>query len=105
MLPRLTFGPDFWTGQLEERAAEAGCDPGLPVRFDLRLDVLREVAGAPAELDDVDVARGRRQHILDLAEAESLIEHVSEALFPRLGGAPGKRQEATHALTLQRNSS
>ena len=63
--------------RLEERSAD---HDGLPAQHvELCAQVRRDVGGAPAELDDVDVVARRLEHVLPRMRAEALVDHVSQA--------------------------
>src|SRR6266540_2032796 len=74
---------------LEERSPTDDGRVERAVERDLLLEVVRDVARAPAELDDVDVAPGRVEHALDLAQVHALVDHVRQAFGPRLAGPRG----------------
>src|SRR6266508_3847269 len=79
--------------RLEERsAADDGHVEGA-VERDLVLEVARDVRGAPAELDDVDVVAGRPEEALDVDEVEALVDDVCEPLRARLRGTRGQVEE------------
>src|SRR5690348_15402427 len=66
---------------LEERAAD---DDGLAAQdVELAAQVLRDVRGPPAELDDVDVVAGDLEHVFPSARAEALVEDVRQAAVTR----------------------
>ena len=69
---------------LEERPAADDGRRERAVERDLLLEVVRDVARAPAELDDVDVLAGRVEEPLDLAEVQALVHDVREAALARL---------------------
>ena len=69
---------------LEERAAADDRRRERAVERDLLLEVVRDVARAPAELDDVDVLAGGVEEALDLAEVQALVHDVREATLARL---------------------
>ncbi len=54
------------------------------VERDLLLEVVRDVARAPAELHDVDVLARGVEHALDLAEVQALVDDVRQAPRARL---------------------
>ena len=62
---------------LEERPADH--DGLVAQHVELALEVVRDVRGAPAELDDRDVIAGDLEHVLPRARAEALVDHVREA--------------------------
>src|SRR5919201_300979 len=59
---------------LEERAAAHDRRVERAVERDLLLEVVRDVPGAPAELDDVHVLPGGVEEALDLAQIQSLVD-------------------------------
>ncbi len=62
---------------LEERPAD---HHGLVAQhLELALEIVRDVRGAPAELDDRDVIAGDLEHVLPRARAEALVDHVRQA--------------------------
>ncbi len=62
---------------LEERPADH--HRLLAQHLELALEVRRDVRGAPAELDDVDVDARGLEHVLPPARAEALVDHVGQA--------------------------
>jgi hypothetical protein len=83
--------------RLEERpAADDGHVEGA-VERDLVLEVARDIRGAPAELDDVDVVAGRPEEALDVDKIEALVDDVGEALRARLRGTRGQVEEVLGA--------
>ena len=80
---RLEQGPAADDGRLE-RAVER----------DLLLEVVRDVPGAPAELDDVDEVPCGVEEPFDLAEVQSLVDDVRESAATRLRGPYGNAQES-----------
>ena len=81
--------------RLEERAAADDGRLERAVERDLLLEVVRDVARAPAELDDVDELAGGVEEALDVAEVETLVDDVREA---DLAGLPGPRRDAEEAV-------
>src|SRR5581483_7654237 len=82
--------------RLEQRAAADDGRLEGAVERDLLLEVVRDVARAPAELDDVDeVARGVEE-ALDLAEVEALVHDMGQAGVARLARPRGHLQESIH---------
>src|SRR4051812_28705875 len=79
---------------LEERSAADDRRVERTVERDLLLEVVRDVARAPAELDDVDELAADVEHALDVAEIEPLVHHVREADVARLAGTRGNIEEA-----------
>src|SRR3954451_14598498 len=79
---------------LEERAAADDRRLEVAVERDLLLEVVRDVARAPAELDDVDELAADVEHPLDVAQVEALVHHVREADVARLSGARGDVEES-----------
>src|SRR6476619_584511 len=61
---------------LEEGPADH--DGLSPQDVELRAQVGRDVGGAPAELDDVDVVARRLEHVLPRTRAEALVDHVGQ---------------------------
>src|SRR5215471_17140961 len=59
--------------RLEKRAAADDRRLEMSVERDLFLEVVRDVAGAPAELDDVDEGAGCVEQPFDLAQVETLV--------------------------------
>ena len=82
---------------LEERAAADDRRLERPVEGDLLLEVVRDVRGTPAELDDVDVLAGGVEEALDLAQVETLVDDVGQALAARLARARGQVEESVKA--------
>ena len=78
----------------EERPAAHDRRLERAVERNLLLEVVRDVARAPAELDDVDEFAADVEHALDLAEVQTLVHHVREPLGARLAGAPGQVEKA-----------
>src|SRR5207247_10630719 len=78
---------------LEERAAADDGRLERAVERDLLLEVARDVRGAPAELDDVDVVAGRVEEALDVAQIEALVDDVGETRVARLRCARGQVEE------------
>ena len=79
--------------RLEERAAAHDRRRERAVERDLLLEVVRDVARAPAELDDVDVLAGGVEEALDLAQVQALVDDVREPALARLALARGDVQE------------
>src|SRR6266540_1258227 len=79
--------------RLEERSAADDGHVDGAVERDLVLEVARDVRGAPAELDDVDVVAGRPEEALDVDEVEALVDDVCEPLRARLRGTRGQVEE------------
>ena len=79
---------------LEERAAADDRRLERAVERDLLLEVVRDVARAPAELDDVDELAADVEHAFDLAEVHPLVHHVREPFGARLAGARGQVEES-----------
>src|ERR671934_38404 len=75
---------------LEQRAAAHDRCLEVAVQGDLLLEVVGDVRGAPAELDDVDVAAGSVEEALDLTQIQPLVDHVRQALGARLSGTQGQ---------------
>src|SRR5262249_45441006 len=72
---------------LEERAAAHDRRLEVAVERDLLLEVVGDVARAPAELDDVDELACGVEESLDVAHVQALVDHVREPLRARLAGA------------------
>src|SRR5205807_4457014 len=79
---------------LEQRPAADDRRLEVAVERDLLLEVVRDVARAPAELDDVDELAADVEHPLDVAQVEALVHHVREADVARLAGPRGHIQES-----------
>src|ERR1700693_1015940 len=79
---------------LEERSAAHDRRLEGAVERDLLLEVVRDVARPPAELDDVDELAADVEHALDLAEIHPLVHDVREPLDSRLAGPPGQVEKA-----------
>src|SRR5581483_1476257 len=79
---------------LEERPAADDRRLERAVERDLLLEVVRDVARAPAELDDVDELTGCVEEALDVPEVQPLVDDVGEPLVPRLALAPRHAEEA-----------
>ena len=77
---------------LEQRPATDDRCIEAPVERDLLLEVVRDVARAPAELDDVDEVAGGVEHPLDVADVQTLVHHVGETVLPGLTGTGGNAQ-------------
>ena len=75
--------------RLEERATAHDRRVERPVERDLLLEVVRDVGGAPAELDDVDEGARGVEEALDVADVQPLVDHVREALDPGLARPGG----------------
>src|SRR5205814_2141802 len=71
---------------LEESAAADDRRLERAVERDLLLEVVRDVAGAPAELHDVDELSGRVEQALYVADVQPLVEHMGETFAARLAG-------------------
>src|SRR5215213_277023 len=69
---------------LEERPAADDRRPERPVERDLLLEVVRDVARAPAELDDVDELARSVEEALDVTEVQALVHDVRESTVARL---------------------
>ena len=80
---------------LEQRPAADDRRLERPVERDLLLEVVRDVARAPAELDDVDELPRRVEQALDVAQVEALVHDVGETDLARL---PGTRRDAEEAV-------
>jgi hypothetical protein len=61
----------------------------MAVERDLLLEVVRDVARAPAELDDVDELAGGVEQALDLPQVQALVDDVREPGLARLGRPRG----------------
>src|SRR3954453_14998278 len=83
--------------RLEERAPADDRRLERAVEPDLLLEVVGDVRGAPPELDEVDVAAGRVEHALDLAQVHALVDHVRQALDPRFPRARREVEESVKA--------
>src|SRR5205823_12970529 len=79
---------------LEEGAAAHHRRVERAVERDLLLEVVRDVARAPTELDDVDELAADVEHALDLAEVHALVHHVGETFGARLAGALRQVEES-----------
>ena len=73
--------------RLEERAAADDGRLEVSIKRNLLLEVVRDVARAPAELDDVDEGAGGVEETFDLAQVQPLVDDVGE---PGLRGFPGR---------------
>src|SRR4051812_24625687 len=89
--------------RLEERPAAHDRRLEVAIERDLLLEVVRDVAGAPAELDDVDVGARGIEEPLDLAQVEALVDDVREPGAPRLAGPLGQSQESVFKARHRRN--
>src|SRR5262249_35699587 len=69
---------------LEERPAADDRRREGAVERDLLLEVVRDVARPPAELDDVHVLARGVEEALDLAEVQALVDDVRESALARL---------------------
>src|SRR5579862_6807360 len=78
----------------EERPAADDRRLEVPVERDLLLEVVRDVARAPAELHDVHELTGGVEHPLDVAGVEAFVDDVRQAFLTRLARALGEPQEA-----------
>src|SRR5213593_547617 len=78
---------------LEERPAAHDRRLERAVERDLLLEVVRDVARAPAELDDVDELAADVEHAFDLTEVQPLVHDVREPFGARLAGPPGQVEE------------
>src|SRR3954451_17866944 len=79
---------------LEERAAADDRRLERTVERDLLLEVVRDVARAPAELDDVDELAAGVEHALDVAQVQALVHDVRQAFGAGFARALGEVQEA-----------
>src|SRR5262249_52488270 len=86
--------PSARVDDLEERPPADDRRVEGPVERDLLLEIVRDVCGAPAELDDVDERAGSVEEALDVADVEPLVDHVREALDPGLARPGGQVEEA-----------
>src|SRR5262249_13103368 len=77
---------------LEERATADDGRLKVTVERDLLLEVVRDVAGAPAELDDVDEGARGVEEPLDLAEVQTLVDDMREPAAARLA-RPGRHSQ------------
>src|SRR5579859_212047 len=75
--------------RLEEGAAADDRRVEVPVERDLLLEVVRDIARAPAELDDVHVCPGGVEEPLDLPQVQALVDDVGQARFARLARPRG----------------
>jgi len=75
--------------RFEQRAAAHDGRLEVAVERDLLLEIVRDVARAPAELDDVDELAADVEHPLDVSQVEALVHHVREADVARLAGRAG----------------
>src|SRR5262249_41140945 len=83
-------------GELGERAAEDDRDVVGAVARELRLEVLGDQRGAPAELDDVDRGARDLHQPVDLGAGQALVEDVGEPALARLVAALGEVEEPGH---------
>src|SRR5580765_6733102 len=89
--------------RLEERAAaDDGCLE-MAIERNLLLEIVRDVAGAPTELDDVDEGACGVEEPLDLAQVEALVDDVREPGAARLAGPLGHSQESVFKARHRRN--
>src|SRR6266540_2294622 len=79
---------------LEQRAAAHDRRLERAIEGDLLLEVVRDVARAPAELDDVDELAAGIEHPLDLAQVQALVDDVRQPFAARLAGTLGEVKEA-----------
>ena len=75
--------------RLEERAAADDGRVEGAVERDLLLEVVRDVSGAPAELDDVDELSGGVEQSLNLPQVQAFVDDMGEPRLPRLAGPRG----------------
>jgi len=80
--------------RLEERPAADDGRLEVAVERDLLLEIVRDVAGSPAELDDVDEGARRVEETFDLAQVQTLVHDVREPRAPRLVRPRGNSQES-----------
>src|SRR5262249_39788301 len=90
--------PTAGVDRLEQRAAADDRCLQRTVERDLLLEVVRDVRGAPAELDDVHVGSGGIEEALDLAQVEPLVDHVRQALETTLPGSWWEVEESVKAV-------
>src|SRR4029077_18791766 len=79
---------------LEERAAADDGRLEMAVERDLLLEVVGDVRGAPAKLDDVDEGSGGVEQALDLAQVQTLVDDVREPRAARLAGPFGHAKKS-----------
>src|SRR5262245_3543730 len=82
---------------LEQRSAAYDRRPEGAIERDLLLEVVRDVARAPAELDDVHVLPAGVEHPLDLAQVQALVDDVCQSFDPRLARARGQVEKSVKA--------
>src|SRR3954451_8580238 len=79
---------------LEERAAADDRRVERAVERDLLLEVVRDVARAPAELHDVHELAAGVEHALDVAQVQALVDDMREPFRARLARAWRQIQES-----------
>src|SRR5579862_563187 len=80
--------------RLEERAATDDRRTERAVERDLLLEVVRDVARPPAELDDVHEGACGVEQPLDLPQVQPLVDDVGQAALARLSGPRGHTEKS-----------
>ena len=88
---------------LEERPAADDRGRERAVERDLLLEVVGDVARAPAELDDVDVLARGVEEPLDLAQVQPLVDDVRQSALAWLALARGHVEERVAVIVVHRS--